>query len=241
MITLYTGTPGAGKSLHLIELILKCLRLKRYVISNFPITINEKEKRKGWEDRFFYWTNEQITVESLINFAIDTDMIEKCKESQCLVCIDEAGGRFNCREYGSKDRAEWIDFFSQHRKLGFDFVLVAQNDRMLDRQIRAFIETEKKHRKVNNFGPFFLLPFPVFCCVEWWYTARQRVGAEWFLYHKKIANRYDSMKLFKGFKLSNALLEKIENKRNGITEKIEHIEDETLAVPIRAVYETTSE
>ena len=41
------------------------------------------------------------------------------------------------------DRRNWIDFFSQHRKVGHDFLLVAQNDRMIDRQIRGYIETKR--------------------------------------------------------------------------------------------------
>lgn len=30
--------------------------------------------------------------------------------------------------------------------------MIAQADRMIDRQIRALIETETKHRKLNNYG-----------------------------------------------------------------------------------------
>lgn len=161
MITLYTGTPGSGKSLHLIKVILNCLKWGRDVICNFPITFTEKEKEKGYEDRFFYWTNEEITVNNLLEFAIDRDYIQQRKESQCLVVIDEAGGRFNSRDYANKDRSTWLDFFSQHRKLGFDFILVAQQDRMIDRQIRGQIETEKRHRKCNNYSIFALLPFPL--------------------------------------------------------------------------------
>lgn len=215
MVTLYTGTPGSGKSLHLIKLILTVLGWGRDVICNFPITFTEKEIELGYDKRFHYMTNKEITVNSLLEFAIDHDYFEIKKESQCLVVIDEAGGRFNTRDYQASDRAAWIDFFSQHRKAGFDFILVAQQDRMIDRQIRGFIETEKVHRKVNNFGPFFILPFPLFVCIENWYVAKQRVGSEFFLYHKKIGCRYDSMKMFEGFKLSNELLAKIEQKKQG--------------------------
>lgn len=236
MIVLYTGTPGSGKSLHLITIIFRALRRGRYVISNFPVRFNEKEIKKGYDKRFFYYTNEQITVESMINFAIDYGMIEKCQENQCMVIIDEAGGRYNCRDFKNSDRAEWIDFFSQHRKLGFDFILVAQSDRMIDRQIRGYVEIEKKHRKINNYGPFFLLPFPVFVAVEHWYTARQRVGCEFFFFRQKVADRYDSMKLFTGFKLSEALLEKIEAKKRGDSEKIEHVEIPSADIAITSIY-----
>lgn len=225
MVTLYTGTPGSGKSLHLISLIIRVLNFTfkgikdRQVICNFPITFTDKEKAQGMDKRFHYWTNEEITVNAILEFAIEHDHFIKKRESQTLVIIDEAGGRFNSRDYSNKDRSEWIDFFSQHRKAGFDFILVAQQDRMIDRQIRGFVETEKRHRKINNFGPFWLLPFPVFVCIEDWYTAKQRVGSEFFLYHKKIAERYDSFKMFEGFKLSPKLMAKIADRQKSQEEK----------------------
>ncbi len=249
MITLYTGTPGSGKSLHLIQLILRCLGWGREVICNFPLKFTDKHIKKGYDKRFYYYTNEQLTVNSLIEFAIDHDYFERKKESQCLVVIDEAGGKYNTRDFQSKDRTEWIDFFSQHRKAGFDFILVAQLDRMIDRQIRGLIETEKVHRKINNFGPFAILPFPVFVCIEKWYVAGHRVGSEFFLYHKKYGERYDSMKMFEGFKLSEELLKKIEKKKlshstEEIDRKVATIQDRDIYekvnisdVPITAIYE----
>lgn len=225
MITLYTGTPGSGKSLHLIQVILKNLKRGKDVISNFPITFTDKEKLRGYHERFFFWTNERMSINNLLEFAYDRGYFDKKKESQCMVIYDEAGGKFNTRDFNAKGRMEWIDFFSQHRKCGFDFILVAQSDRMIDRQIRGFIETEKIHRKINNFGPFAILPFPAFCCIERWYVAKERVSSEFFLYRKKIGNRYDSMKMFEGFKLSAAMLAKIEKKTTEI-----NVSDEPIAV-----------
>ncbi len=232
MITLYSGTPGSGKSLHLIKVILRNLSYGREVICNFPITFTKAEIEKGYDKRFFYKTNDEITVNSLLEFAIDHDYFEKKKESQCVVIIDEAGGRFNSRDYSSKDRSQWIDFFSQHRKAGFDFILVAQQDRMIDRQIRGFVETEKVHRKTNNFGPFKYLRKPLFVCIENWYVAKQRVGAEYFFFKKKVADRYDSYRMFEGFKMSPELLAKIEARKNGNQETKLDISDSN----INAVY-----
>lgn len=232
MINLYTGTPGSGKSLHAVALVLRMLRHKRYVIANFAMSFTKKELAKGYEERFFYMPNEEITIERLLEFAIDMHFFEKQRESQALVLIDEAGGRFNCRDFKNSDRAEWIDFFSQHRKVGYDFVLVAQNDRMLDRQIRGYIESEIRHRKINNFGPFFLLPFPVFVAIEYWYTAKLRVGSQFFMFNKKVANHYDSMKMFSGFKLSKHLLEKIEASK----QKKDVVTPEGMKVPISSIF-----
>jgi len=237
MITLYSGTPGSGKSFHAVALVLRILNSGRYVIANFALSFTPKQLKKGFAERFFYYPNEEITINNLIMFAFDHGILDHPKESQILCLIDEAGGRFNCRDFGKSDRREWIDFFSQHRKLGYDFVLVAQNDRMLDRQIRGYIETEIKHRKVNNFGPFWFIPWPIFICVEWWYTARQRVGSEFLLYRKKVSERYDSMKMFSGFRLSEEMLKKIEEKRTGIKQEVNH----SLDVNIDAIFNESTE
>lgn len=231
-INLYTGTPGSGKSYHLITRILGALRWNQYVISNFPVRFTPKQVKKGYDDRFFYMQNEQITIESLIDFALDHEMLAKCRENQCLVVIDEAGGRFNCRDFQNSNRAEWIDFFSQHRKLGFTFILVAQNDRMIDRQIRGLIETEFKHRCINRFGPLWVIPIKTFVSVEYWYTVKQRVSSELIFLRKKIANQYDHMKTFSGFKLSQVLLDKIESQQNGVLSA----PAPELAVNINAIY-----
>lgn len=220
-LQLYTGTPGSGKSLHLVREILLQLKLGKDVIANFPIRFTPKEIEKGYGERFFYKSNLNITVNSLLEHAIEHDYIEKKKESQCLVVIDEAGGRFNTRNVGATDRTEWIDFFSQHRKLGFDFILSCQGEKMIDRQIRTMIETEFVHRKVNNFGLFFLLPFALFVSIERWYVAKERVGSSFFRYKKKYGDRYDTMMLFEGFKMSPELLKKIEAKKKAKQEGIE--------------------
>jgi len=209
MITLYTGTPGSGKSYHVILLMLAVLRSGRKVISNFPIKFTEKEKKKGYHLRFTYMGNDDLTVESLLRYSILQGMYEARKESQCLVVIDEAGGKFNCRLFASKDRQGWLEFFSQHRKLGFDFILVSQNDRMLDKQIRQLVEYEKIHRKINRLWLFEYLPFTIFISVEHWYVIKQRLGCEFIWFRKSVSERYDSMKLFESFRLDEKLLEKL--------------------------------
>lgn len=266
MITLYTGTPGSGKSLHLMKVVLRNLKRGKHVIANFPVKLTEQEIKKGWDKRLHFVENKDFTIEMLIEFAIDNDFFEKKLEDQAMVIYDEAGGKFNSRDFNPFERMEWLDFFSQHRKCGFDFILVAQSDRMIDRQIRGMIETMKIHRKMNNYGPFVFLPIPFFVCIEQWYVAKERVSAEFFRYHKSWGNRYDSMKLFEGFKMSDALLEKIKAKekkdKNSSTKadpvsskgkndeivkvyKQEIAKDKTkevnLKIPIAAVYKDTED
>ena len=95
---------------------------------------------------------------------------------------------------------EWIKFFQQHRKLGYNVILVAQNDRLIDRQIRVFVEYDVKHRKINNFGWVgiicTLFRIPLFIAVTYWYGVKEKIGSEFFVYKKKYGNFYDSYKVF---------------------------------------------
>lgn len=215
MIHLYTGTPSSGKSYNTIRQIEEALWQRKFVLCNFPYNFSPLELQKGRDKYFTYVTNNDLTIEFLIKFAVKNGMIRARKESQCLVIVDEAGGRYNAREFQKSDRADWIDFFSQHAKLGFDFILVAQNDRMIDKQIRGYIEYEKVHRKVNNFGfPLNILSLfgiTAFISIERWYQVKQKLSSEFFFYRKKIAEKYDRFRMFDGFKLSGPLMQLIED------------------------------
>lgn len=226
-VDLYSGTPGSGKSLNVTRKILLNLWAGRDVISNYPIKFTKREKRKGYEERFFYVSEEYINVLNLARFAKMRGYLKNKRESQCLVVIDEAGVRFNDRtdkeekkaleeffnsdddqsvsvkNYGKKDRQQWVKFFSQHRKFGYDFILIAQSDRMLDRQIRNMIEKEYVHRKASNMYWWFrLLPFKIFVIIEKYYGLSFKTDVEFMIFRKSIANRYDSMKLFDGYDIS---------------------------------------
>ena len=118
-----------------------------------------------------------------------------------MVIIDECQIIFNCRDFGRKDRGAWVTLFSQHRKLGFNFILITQNDRMLDKQIRALVETEVRHRKLNNYGFGGLLisltGMTWFVAIEYWYGGNKlMLSKQIFAYHKKYSKVYDSYKLF---------------------------------------------
>lgn len=201
MIYLYTGTPGSGKSLHLARLILNYLNGKGgNVIANFDVDRNVAFKsifklfKFGKHGEFFYYSPNKLTVSNLIDYSKKYHV--QGKENQTLLCIDECQTLFNPREFQRKDRLDWNNFFSQHRKLGFEVILVTQTDRLIDRQIRALVEYEVKHRKVNNFKIGKLLPFPCFCAISYWYGVRERLGCEFFPYSKKLGNLYDSYKMF---------------------------------------------
>lgn len=201
MITLYSGTPGAGKSLHLASRLYHWMQYKSApIIGNFECNFSSIKKPKG---QFLYIDNSQLVPERLINFSHNYESYvgRRLKEGEILLVIDEAQLLFNSREWVKTDRAEWCAFFTQHRKLGYEVVLVAQFDRMLDRQIRSLIEYEWIHRKVSNFGVAgkFLSAFcggKLFVAVKVWYPMREKVGSEFFFYRKRFSDIYDTYALF---------------------------------------------
>lgn len=125
----------------------------------------------------------------------------RLKEGEILLLIDEAQLMFNSRKWQNISRQGWLSFFSQHRHYGYDVILVAQFDRMLDRQVRCLIEYEEVHRKVSRFGyiGFFIGLFTgdnLYVAVKRWYPIKERVEGSFFFGNKKLFDIYDSYNHF---------------------------------------------
>jgi len=203
MINLYSGTPGSGKSLHTARDIRMRLKKKRVTIGNFAINVNCVHKRKGW---FLLVENWRLTPERLMNFSMkySKHIGRSLREGELLLIIDEAQLLFNSRDYNAKERRSWLSFFTQHRKFGFDVILIAQFDRMLDRQIRCLIEYEYIHRKVSNAGYMgmflgLISGDNLFVSIKRWYPLHEKVESEFFVGGKKLYRIYDSFNHFSGF------------------------------------------
>lgn len=217
MISMFLGSVGSGKSYHaLCKGIGKITGFHdRYCIANFPIDVKKDENVYPWwrifkklqqkyhnkkmdndSKRWVYVENDKLTVEKLIRESIEKGFIGK--EGHALLIVDEAGVFFNSRDWNIRpdERKNWIKFFSQSRKFGYDVVLVAQDDRMVDRQIRAAAEYKVFHRKANNFSFFKLLPFTMFFYVSFWNGGNFNGSLECGFLRKGIAKRYDTMSLF---------------------------------------------
>ena len=147
MIFFYSGTPGSGKSLHAARTITNWSRLGCPVIANFEVNLSEYKRAK-----FTYLPNDILEPARLKEISRDYFKNRTIKESSLLLLIDEAQLLFNSREWNKKGRNDWLEFFTQHRKYGYDIILIAQFDRMIDRQIRSLFEYEFIHRKMSNFG-----------------------------------------------------------------------------------------
>lgn len=208
MIKLFSGTPGSGKSLHTAEKIYYALRAGRPVICNFDINVGFVQGRKKKNVDFTYIPNDSLDVGYLVSFASSYFADRRMKEEWILLVIDEAQLMFNAREWDAKGRKEWLSFFTQHRKYGYEIILVAQFDRMLDRQIRSLIEYEYIHRKVSNFGAWgkiFSVVFlgKLFVAVQMWYPLHERIHAEWFVCKPRFFRLYDTYKNFSDYEKSD--------------------------------------
>jgi len=205
-VNLYSGTPGSGKSLRAAYKLIEWLFMGRGAIANFPIDESYFYKKKHGKlvpkkmkiGKFTYMDNESLTVDYLMQYARDNHV--PFKERQTLLIIDECASMFNSRDVKRSDRAKWIQFFQQHRKLGYEIILISQSDRLIDRQIRAFIEMEYKHRAMKNYKTFgwilSLLCGGLFQCSEFWYGVNIKTNGFMFLLNRKKAKIYDSFKIF---------------------------------------------
>ena len=200
MIEFYSGTPGSGKSLHVAEKLYYWVRAGLPAVGNFDINLDRIKTRHKKE--YVFKRNDELTPEFLLAYA--NEQIKKkgkVKEDSILLVIDECQLMFNARDWTKQGRGEWLHFFTLHRHLGYKIILVAQFDRMIDRQVRSLIEYEYIHRKVSNFGRkgkivSALALGNLFVCVKVWYPMKEKVGSEFFKAHKRYYSLYDTYALF---------------------------------------------
>lgn len=197
MISLYSGTPGSGKSLDAAAKVRASLKWYRPVIGTFHINKDCLYKNSKYE--YTYVNIYNLKPEFLVKYAKEHMPAKRNPEGSFLLVIDEAQRIFNSRDWNSQDRMGWITFFAEHRHLGFDIILISQNDRMLDRQIRALIEYNYIHRKLSAFGilgKIFSIFSGQFVVVRQWYPLKERIDGSFFRGEKKLYDFYDSFEDF---------------------------------------------
>lgn len=223
MLNLYSGTPGSGKGYHIAKRVYDIMRhTKLNIICTCPMDIDTLAlSRLGWikkrlhdrfgiefrnynkvklKGKFYYWTYAQMTPENLLLFAKRNHKRDFPKDKyQTLVIIDEGGIVFNCRDFTSKNRAAWIKFIPLHRHYGFDFVIAAQHDRQIDRQIRTIVDVEYRHRNLSVI-PFisylkFLFRCQIFMAFGYWYSTQsnKRLSTDIFVFRPQIGAIYNTL------------------------------------------------
>lgn len=122
---------------------------------------------------------------------------------QTLLVFDECQELFNNRNWAKKDRLDWIAFFREHRKFGFDIYLISQDDKVIDKQLRAVLQYRVEHRSVKNYklGGLLLSLLSGGYLFVWIMSNYQIKGKEGrlcskFFTGKKFFDFYDSFQTF---------------------------------------------
>ncbi len=221
MLKLFTGTPGSGKSLHVMKIIYKKLRYsKSLVVTNIPLDISGS--LRSYASRIFYLENSSVTPSFLYSHAFLHH--ERGRESQTLLVIDEAQMLFSPvvmklkTQENKEHRKVWLDFFSQHRHWGYDVILVTQYDKLIDVQVRCMAEYEVRHRKVNNFKFGLLLSLfrlQLFIAIEYWCGVFEKIDSEFFIFRSKYAKMYNSCSRFSDSSCPGDVVEASRNQSTG--------------------------
>lgn len=222
MIEVQQGTPGSGKSAVATARAMMHLRKGGVVAANFSLVdhwaeiVASKDIRAMFSSEWAY--NESLSLYKRF-YRVDSlaaiRSIEPHKESvglyqyksgfsegEGLLILDEAQLIFNSRKW--EKNFDWIEFFTQHRKLHWNVILIAHTIEMIDGQVRPLCEYASTFRNLQKVKvPFLgvgLAPYPTFVVITRYAGLGAGSGcvASRNLYPLPLwaANLYDSMLVF---------------------------------------------
>ncbi len=201
MLETYSGTPGSGKSYHIVKEMIWHLKRGGVVVTNLELDIKAILKyhnsltKKDLDERLIILPNSSITPQLLFNITFQ----HKNNEFARLLVIDEAGDLFNTREWNNANRPAWLKFFRMHRHLRYNCILVSQHRKMLDKQIQWLFDTDVQHRNIREYGFlgwFLNLIFPrLFVAVSVYVPLNAKSGSNFVWLKDKYANCYDTYTL----------------------------------------------
>lgn len=210
MIYMYRGTPGSGKSYHMAKVICACYKKGKNIFVNFEV--NEDYLRSLYpksKAQLFILDNRDLMYPfGLTGFSNNFHKFDKdgrVMEEQSYLFIDECNNNFDSRCWNERGRKDWIKWFKEHRKDGFEVVLCTQSTEDVDKKIRGLIEIEINHFKVNNFKVFgkilgLICGGNLFVQRKQWYsksrTKSGKVGVEFLRGKKKYYKLFNTSKHF---------------------------------------------
>lgn len=218
MITLIEGTPGSGKSAVCVCDMIDFLQDGGTIACNFDLVEGWAERiatkdikcRFGLRDRVSYARELHSrafkigtpdTLFELSKLLVARDKRGRLIEGQGRLYLDEAQLMFNSRNW--QKNYPFIEFFSQHRKLGWDVYMVSHDETMIDSQVRHFVEMRGSFRNLNKLRFLGLrLPRTVNIFLSVYHYAGSGPGArvrshfKTYWLDKTRASLYDSMQVF---------------------------------------------
>lgn len=188
MITILQGTLGSGKSATCTAMAFDHLKRGGVVATNFKLVdgwayelarhsiwgmLSEQKRIENAHSHYkrHFHVSSLAAVKAINPKELacrDLKTVDgKYQEGQGLLILDECQLIFNSRKW--EKNMDWIEFFTQSRKLGWDVLLVAHTIEMVDSQIRPLIEFEARFRNLQKVRiPILglpLSPIPAFMIV----------------------------------------------------------------------------
>lgn len=181
MIAIVQGPPGNGKSFYAIRKVAQAWDAGKVVATNVALAPDAAERiarrnpvramvpalRRSRVDR----------LERALHVSEDLDELFALRlrgsgEARGVMVLDEAHNWMNARSWTAGDRANIVRFFSQHRKLGWDVYLIAQDAEMIDRQVRALAEYLVSLRNLRRakFAGVPIAPVNLFLAIWRWHA-----------------------------------------------------------------------
>ena len=168
MIDIRQGTPGSGKSAAAVAQAIDHLKKGGIVAANFKLvdgwadvvaskhplsSFSSKYRHKlalSLHSRFFYIDSlDAIKGINPRKLAVGLHKDDgSYSEGAGLLILDEAQLIFNSRKWDKN--FPWIEFFTQHRKLGWNVLMIAHSIDMIDAQIRPLCEYESRFRNLQK-------------------------------------------------------------------------------------------
>lgn len=186
MITVITGTPGAGKTLYTIQKLLLPL-----LGTHVP---QEVDGVTTLHPRTIYTNIKGLTIDHELIDGGDEQGLRDWHEwakPGAVIVFDEVQKVWSPRANGSAVPAD-IQALETHRHMGVDFILITQNVMLVDRNIHALGGRHLHIRRVAN------MPFAT--VYEWDHVNRQLLFAKAitkspYKYNKKVFKLYHSADL----------------------------------------------
>lgn len=149
MIALVQGPPGNGKSFYAIRKAAEALENGKCLATNVELApdayakIAARNPLRRFNKRARDKRARQLAAQTLVSENLQELFSIRLRgrgEGRGVMILDEAHNWMNARAWSADDRAHIVRFFSQHRKLGWDVYLIAQDAEMIDKQVRALAE-----------------------------------------------------------------------------------------------------
>ncbi len=187
MITLITGTPGAGKTLYAISKLLR--DLVGSVVAGVDDSGNKTEV-----PRIIYTNINGLLIDhELIDGGAEGGLANwhKWAKPGSVICFDEVQREWPPRANGSKV-PDYISALETHRHMGVDFIILTQNPMLLDRNVLALVGRHLHVRRFGGMGAALVY--------EWDHCSRQLLYSKAL---KKFPFKYDKsvFKLYKSAEL----------------------------------------